>query len=126
MRLIFVILAILGVAATAAGCGQASSTQGDAEGPRTVEVAMKEYSFVPGNLSVRPGEKVRFVVTNRGREDHEFEGEEIGLEEILVPPGRERETNWTAPQRPGAYQIVCDLPGHRERGMVMEVTVQGE
>ncbi len=125
MRMI-VVLTGIALAAMAAGCGQPDGPTAAGNHPdnrRTVEVGMKEYAFVPGTITVRSGEQVRFILTNSGQEDHEFEGEAVGIEEIVVPPGKKREMTWTAPAQPGTYEVVCDLPGHRQKGMVLKVTV---
>lgn len=125
MRKSIIIVSVAVFAAITAGCGRSASPAGAGQGePQTVEIALEEYKFVPDAISVRPGEKVRFVLTNRGKEDHEFEGEAIGIEEIVVPPGKRREMSWTAPAKTGTYDVVCDLPGHLEKGMILKVTVK--
>jgi uncharacterized cupredoxin-like copper-binding protein len=63
------------------------------------------------------------VVRNEGDADHEFESDEAGIEEVIIPGGRERRVNWTAPSRPGTFPVYCDLPGHREAGMELTVAV---
>lgn len=113
----------LGAAGCALGDGAAEA------GVRRVEVVMtergdREYVFEPASVAVRPGERVMFVLRNRGRLAHEFEAPELGLEELVVPPGKERRVRWSAPARAGRYEVMCDLPGHRERGMVMTVVVE--
>lgn len=39
---------------------------------RTVEVVLGDMYFEPGSLTVRAGETVRFVVSNKGQVSHEF------------------------------------------------------
>lgn len=82
-----------------------------------------EYVFEPKAITVNPGEPISFLLRNEGAEEHEFEGETVGLEEVVVPPGKERAVAWTAPRKPGTYEIVCDLPGHKAKGMVLTVEV---
>lgn len=79
--------------------------------------------FEPAELHVRAGETVTFVIENVGRADHEFESDEAGIEEVVVPEGRTRRATWTAPKAPGVYPIYCDLPGHREAGMELTLVV---
>lgn len=79
--------------------------------------------FEPAVIRVAPGEEVTFVVENVGDADHEFESDEAGIEEVIVPAGRERRVNWTAPSRPGTFPVYCDLPGHREASMELTVDV---
>lgn len=43
-----------------------------AKASRTVEVVLKDIAFEPGNLQVKAGETVRFVLINEGNLPHEF------------------------------------------------------
>ncbi len=111
--------ALLAVAATwlLAGCGRQPTA-------RDVTVTLSEYAFTPREITVRPGERIRFVLINAGRLDHEFESDEAGIEEVVVPPGATRRITWAAPRSPGQYRLVCDLPGHAERGMTGKIVVE--
>ena len=82
-----------------------------------------EMFFEPKVIKVAPGEEVTFLVKNEGDQDHEFESDEAGIEEVIIPGGRERRVSWTAPSRPGTFPVYCDLPGHREAGMELTVDV---
>jgi uncharacterized cupredoxin-like copper-binding protein len=42
---------------------------------------------------------------------------------VSVDPGKTLNTSFTAPDQPGDYQIICDLPGHLEGGMTAKLTV---
>ncbi|MEN5108646.1 cupredoxin family protein [Pseudomonas sp. TWI672] len=43
-----------------------------AKATRIVEVVLKDIAFEPGNLQVKAGETVRFVLINEGKLPHEF------------------------------------------------------
>ncbi|BDG59227.1 cupredoxin domain-containing protein [Caldinitratiruptor microaerophilus] len=122
------ILTVLGASLLSA-CGRepGATAAGAGAGPREIRVAAIEngakMGFEPSRITVKPGERIRFAVENRGTQDHEFEGEEGGLEEIVVPPGKTRTVEWTAPRTPGEIEFVCDLPGHKEAGMVGTIVV---
>jgi uncharacterized cupredoxin-like copper-binding protein len=62
------------MAAVVAACSSFTSfTPSTAETPRTVAVsALDSFAFDPGNIPIRAGETVRFVVTNDGVLEHEF------------------------------------------------------
>lgn len=127
LRKKIIISAVTGLAVLTAGCGQPSTGQGG-EAAR-IEIVMtekssKEFIFEPKQVTVAPAQRIEFVLKNEGKEEHEFEGETAGLEEVVVPPGKERAVAWTAPGKAGSYEIVCDLPDHREKGMVMTVEVR--
>jgi uncharacterized cupredoxin-like copper-binding protein len=109
-------LAILAFAAcTSVGGGEEIPVVADENGGR--------MSFEPKVINVAPGQEVTFVVKNEGDQDHEFESDEAGIEEVIIPAGRERRVNWTAPSRPATFPVYCDLPGHREAGMELSVGV---
>ena len=82
--------------------------------------------FEPDVITVPVGTRVTFVIKNEGTVDHEFESiekGEAGIEEIIIPPGRTRRVNWTAPSEPATYPVYCDLPGHRAAGMEFTLVV---
>lgn len=75
------VIALSAPAAFAAGShegghGHGSSNIGEpgkaAEVSRTVEVTMEDIYFEPETIEVKPGETIRFVVTNVGEFVHEF------------------------------------------------------
>lgn len=78
--------------------------------------------FEPKTLTVAPGEKVTFYIKNEGSGDHEFESDEAGIDEVVIPKGRTRKVTWTAPAS-GTYPIYCDITGHRQAGMELEVRI---
>jgi len=103
-----------------AGCGGPAGRQ---IGVQASSGAGK-MSFTPAQVSVKAGEQVVFVVKNTDIEDHEFESDDLGFGEVTIPAGAFRRVPMTAPKTPGRYEVVCDLPGHKEAGMVMRVDVE--
>ena len=110
------VLALLALAAC-------TSVGGGEEIPVVADETVGAMSFEPKVIKVAPGEEVTFVVKNEGDQDHEFESDEAGIEEVIIPAGRERRVNWTAPSHPATFPVYCDLPGHREAGMELTVAV---
>jgi uncharacterized cupredoxin-like copper-binding protein len=103
---------------------------------RTITVNMADtMRFTPGEITVKQGETVKFVVRNGGKVMHEMV---IGTEEELkkhaeqmkkhpnmehdepymahVKPGGKEEIAWTF-TKPGTYMYGCLIPGHFEAGM---------
>jgi len=102
---------------------------------RTIELEAKEMTFGVDKLQVKPGEVIRFVVTNKGTVRHEFA---LGrLEEhlqmrammrqmpdmihnsdsvITLEPGETKELIWRVPDDPN-FEFSCNIPGHAESGM---------
>jgi uncharacterized cupredoxin-like copper-binding protein len=110
---------------------------------RTVRVAMKDsMRFEPALITLKRGETVRFVLTNKGAMLHEMvlgTAEDLGKHAELmkkhpgmehsepnmahVRPGRTGEIVWQFTQ-PGEFQFACLLPGHYEAGMIGKVVVK--
>ena len=110
---------------------------------RTIRVAMNDkMRFEPGNITVRKGETVRFVVANKGAVLHEMvlgtpQSLKQHAELMRKHPGMEHDEASMAHVRPGArrdivwqftesgdFQFACLIPGHFEAGMVGKVTVK--
>lgn len=109
---------------------------------RTVEVkALDTLRFEPASLSVATGEKIRFVVTNSGKIDHEFVvGDEDmqmahekragqmdhmtaeSLATLDLKPGETEEATVTFDEA-GTIKFGCHKPGHYAGGMVGTITV---
>ena len=137
----------IAAALVAAACGTAADdlpTDLGSDSIRVVAVTLSEFYFSPAVIEVEQGETVRFVVTNDGVAEHEFElsndaaiAEHLegghdehheGLEDVdmaeklSLAPGETGELTVTFD---GEYGwVVCLIPGHYEAGMRMEVVSQ--
>ena len=123
---VLAITGLLGLSLLLAGCGLTSVSGGQEIDIRAGERADGTMYFEPKKLMVPADAGVTFVVRNEGKVDHEFESiekGEAGIEEVLIPGGRTRRVNWTAPSEPATYPVYCDLPGHRAAGMELTVEV---
>jgi uncharacterized cupredoxin-like copper-binding protein len=100
------------------------------------------HQMKPGDIVVKRGETVRFVVRNHGKVMHEMV---IGTMKELkdhaeimrkfpnmehdepymahVARGKQGEIVWQFTQ-PGEFYYACLVPGHMEAGMVAKITVQ--
>ena len=104
-----------------------------------VAVQVDEFSVFPGTQGAPKG-KVRFVVTNIGRVEHEFvvlktakpagsllEGKEASESGAVgeiggVPSGQARTLTLTL--KPGHYSLICNLPGHYKTGQFADFYVR--
>lgn len=145
----------LGLAATSAFAGaghdghgrpaqeQSVGTPGDPKRiSRVIEVGMTDLMrFDPAAITVQQGETIRFVVSNRGKVDHEMV---LGTMEDLkshgvsmranqhvahddpsaarVEPGRKKALAWQF-SKAGKIFYACLIPGHFEAGMVGKIDV---
>ena len=120
------IAGLTGVALLLTGCSLTTVSGG-----QEIEIVAGERTdgsmyFEPAEVTVPVGAEVTFVVRNEGQADHEFESAEkgeAGIGEVIIPAGRVRKVNWTAPAEPGVYPVYCDLPGHRAAGMELTLRV---
>lgn len=115
-----------------------------AKADRTVRItALDTMRFVPATVQVRPGETVRFVVTNKGKLVHEFilgdRREQTEHEEemqrmagmtmpdeangVTLRPGETKILTWTFGKR-GVVEYACHQPGHYGAGMVGKIFVK--
>lgn len=117
--------------------------QGDPKkATRTITMDMTDnMRFTPGDITVKQGETVRFVVANQGKILHEMvigtmdelkaHGEMMrkhpGMEHdepymSHVSPGKKADLVWQFTQ-PGEFYYACLIPGHFEAGMIGKITV---
>ena len=93
----------------------------DGPGPSddALVVAMKEMAFVPEELHAAPGQEI--YVENVGSLLHSMLVVGLG-KGVEVASGEAR--SFTLPEDvTGTYEIICDIPGHRELGMVGTLTI---
>lgn len=118
------------------GEGFAFGEPGDqSEADRTIDIsALDSLEFDPETLEVQSGETITFVVTNDGKNVHEFvlgdesyqqehasemaggEDMETGTNQLEIEPGATKSLTWTFTQ-PGEVLYGCHEPGHYEGGM---------
>ena len=110
---------------------------------RVIKVEMADtMRFTPADITVKRGETVRLVATNKGQVLHEMV---LGTPEELkkhaelmrkfpdmehaeahmthVKPGTSGEIVWQF-TKPGEFQFACLIPGHFEAGMVGRIVVE--
>lgn len=134
MRYVVVMLAVLAAAVfTACGGGQPATQRAPAEpsaapaapapsgDTQAIEVVMSEFKFDLTPAEVRAG-KVRFALKNTGAVEHSFVIEDVGKGTEHIRPGQEAALE--VELAPGTYTVICDVAGHREAGMTLELVVK--
>lgn len=116
---------------------------------RSVEVDMVDLAFQPATLKAEPGERIRFVFHNKGKQVHDaFIGDSAAQAEhekemrqakdgghggghasddrdrdaLTLGPGKKGELTYTF-DRAGTVEVGCHQPGHYAAGMKLAVTV---
>jgi uncharacterized cupredoxin-like copper-binding protein len=111
-----VVTSLLAVGVFAAA-GSASSSS--AEAATKVKVSASEFKFILSKRAA-PAGIVTFVVTNRGKVQHDFKI--AGKKSATLSPGKS--TTLKLKLKKGRYPYLCTLPGHAAAGMKGVFTVK--
>ena len=152
-RLALILLALTLIGVTACGsAGTAASTAGSSAAPIQITVKGNEFKFDPNQVAWKANQPVQLVFQNTGNLDHELDLSAMPAENVQVDlgqagnipataknavqqdaqagkvhvyagPGKAATVTFT-PTQAGTYQFVCNVPGHKEAGMVGTATVQ--
>ena len=77
-----------------------------------IKITALNLRFTPAEITVKPGETVRFVVTNSDPYLHNFVSQEAGIPFLNLPGNTTQTVTWRAPAQTGTYAAVCTLhPG---------------
>lgn len=94
--------------------------EGVGGGLAPVPVSMSEYAYGPVEIHAEPGQDL--AVTNDGAIPHNLLIVELA-KGIELAPGARGALALPDDAAAGTYQVICDLPGHREAGMVGTLVV---
>jgi uncharacterized cupredoxin-like copper-binding protein len=106
-------------AATPAAGGGEQAAAGPGAG-EAVEVVSHDIFFEPDALSIPADTDVTVRLPNEGVTPHNFSIDELGID-VDIAPGATEETVINAPA--GEYEYYCNVPGHKQAGMVGTLTV---
>jgi uncharacterized cupredoxin-like copper-binding protein len=114
---------------------------------RTIRVEVKDLSFSPPAVEVKPGETVRFIVSNTSEVEHDFTigdsktQDEHGAEmadmadmaaehahhpdpnAVFLKGGETKEIVWRF-GKAGQIEFGCNVPGHYEAGMKGTIAIR--
>jgi uncharacterized cupredoxin-like copper-binding protein len=93
---------------------------------KTVDVTLADFSItLAGGNSLTPG-AYTFHVTNNGATDHNLTINGPGVSDQATPTfGGGESKDLTVTLQNGTYEFFCSVPGHKEAGMDVNVTVSG-
>jgi cytochrome c oxidase subunit II len=92
------------------------------EGPRAITITAKRFEFSPKEISIKPNETVKLLLST---EDvaHGFFVKPLGIDEDILP-GKTTEVVVT-PRKPGRYTTICDhFCGAGHGSMKMTIVVE--
>lgn len=87
------------------------------------EIHGKEFAFNPDSLSVEAGEQAEITFTNQGNLSHNLTIPAFDVETETIQAGNSTTVTFT-PDQSGTFEIICSVPGHKQAGMVAELTVE--
>ena len=100
----------------------AQEAAGEAPAPATAQnVTSFDIYFEPKEITIPANTDVPFTLPNDGAAPHNFSIDELGIS-VDIAPGATEETVINAP--PGTYEYYCNIPGHKEAGMVGTLIVE--
>ena len=112
------VVLVLAVVALA-GCG------GGASGGGGTTVVGTDFKFDPANVTVKAGSPAQVVLQNKGTQVHDWTIDSLGGQKVQgVAQANQNTTISFTPSQAGTFQVYCSQPGHREAGMVGQLTVQ--
>jgi hypothetical protein len=80
---------------------------------------------VPDEITIQASDlPVTITMVNTGAALHNFNSEALDID-VDVNPGDTVEIEIPAGTAPGTYEFICDVPGHKEAGMVGTLIVDG-
>jgi uncharacterized cupredoxin-like copper-binding protein len=94
---------------------EAAGAESAATAAEPVEVVSHDIYFDPDEITIPANTDVTFILPNKGVTLHNFAIDALGVD-VDQAPGETYEVVINAP--PGEYEYYCNVPGHREAGMV--------
>jgi uncharacterized cupredoxin-like copper-binding protein len=86
----------------------------------TVQATETEFKIALASSGLKAG-RITFDVKNDGKLAHDLAIEETGDKTKLIPPGGTAQL--IVELKPGKYELYCTVPGHKDAGMDLKVTV---
>ena len=103
-----------------------------------ISFTMTDFAFTPNEFTVVAGEEITLQATHNGTVEHNFIVMKSGTDagdvydeedkgnvffEVDLQPGESKTVTLTAPEQPGAYQVICGMVGHLQSGMIGKLIV---
>ncbi len=107
--------------ATPAAAPVAAQSPSAGEMPTELVVESYDIYFAPARLTIPADTDVTVTLPNLGAAPHNFAIDELGID-VDILPGAIEQTVINAPA--GEYEYYCNVPGHRQAGMVGTLIVQ--
>ena len=119
-----VFLLMLGLMSAAAGQTESTIEEVPIPDVTVVTVEMGGFTYQPSMITVKEGETIRLVLVNNDTvQAHSLVIRDLYFKSHQVQPGRTAEFTLKA-SHPGSFKFYCDVPGHKDAGMVGAIRVE--
>ncbi len=119
-RTLFLVTAAIVAMLIVTGCG---GSQSGSSQTSEVTLALTEFKFTPDTVNAKVGERVKVTLDNtKGTLKHNIKQADLNID-TAVEAGQKATFEFTA-TKAGTYDFICDVPGHKEAGMVGKIVVQ--
>jgi uncharacterized cupredoxin-like copper-binding protein/glucose/arabinose dehydrogenase len=85
-------------------------------------VELVDISFMPNAITIPANTPVEVALTNSGAAPHNFNIDALSVHSQTLSSGQSETVTINA--APGTYEYYCNIPGHKQAGMVGTLTVQ--
>jgi plastocyanin/mono/diheme cytochrome c family protein len=102
----------------------AGEGDGDGDAAAAFTVVSHDIYFDPAELTIPADMDVTVSLPNQGAAPHNFSIDELGISVDQAPGVLDYETVINAPA--GEYEYYCNVPGHKEAGMVGTLTTDAD
>lgn len=82
-----------------------------------VALVIKDHRFVPAEVKVPAGQKIKLLVHNQDASAEEFESHELNREKVIVGGGKA--TIFIGPLKPGRYPFFGEFNDKTAQGVVI-------
>ena len=82
-----------------------------------IAITIKDHKFIPAEVRVPAGKKVKLIIENQDATAEEFESHELNREKIIAP--RSKASVYIGPLNPGSYPFFGEFNAATARGVVI-------
>lgn len=82
-----------------------------------VSLVIKDHHFIPTEVKVPAGQKVKLLVHNQDATPEEFESHELNREKVIAP--NSKATIFIGPLKPGRYSFIGEFNEATAQGAVI-------
>ena len=82
-----------------------------------INLVIKDHRFIPAEVKVPAGQKIKLLIDNQDATPEEFESHELNREKVIA--GRSKATIYIGPLKPGSYPFIGEFNEATAKGVVI-------